>query len=198
MTFEGDFYGLKRSRLGVRLGEKKPQVVLAALNPKMLALAGEIADGVALNYLPASHVPWSVEQVRAGQAKRNDGVTPTIFAYVHAGVTERSEDNVRRAQADLFSYAVVDAYANNFERAGYGDEIAELRERHAAKDRDGAVGAVSDRMVDEIDFIGTADEVRDFGRSYADAGVDVPILMTLPWGEDRRQVVSDTMAAFVS
>ena len=53
-------------------------------------------------------------------------------------------------------------------------------------------------MVDEIDFIGTADEVRDFGRSYADAGVDVPILMTLPWGEDRRQVISDTMAAFVS
>ena len=198
VTFEGDFYGLKRSRLGVRLGEKKPKVVLAALNPKMLSLAGEIGDGVALNYLPSSHVPWSVEQVRAGQAKRDDGVTPTIFAYVHAGVTERSEDNLRRARADLFSYAVVDAYADNFTRAGYGDEIAELRERHADRDRDGAVGAVSDRMVDEIDFIGTADEVRDFGRSYADAGVDEPILMTLPWGEDRRQVISDTMAAFVS
>ena len=49
-----------------KLGEKKPKVVVGALNPKMLQLAGEVADGVLLNYLPASHVAWSVEQVRLG------------------------------------------------------------------------------------------------------------------------------------
>jgi hypothetical protein len=32
----------------------------------MLRLAGQEADGVLLNYLPASHVPWCVEQVRRG------------------------------------------------------------------------------------------------------------------------------------
>lgn len=197
VTFEGDFYSLKRSRLGVRLGDKKPKVVLGALNPKMLALAGEVADGVLLNYLPASHVPWSIEQVRAGEAERDDGQRATVFAYVHAGVTDRRH-GVQAARKDLFSYAVVDAYARNFERAGFGDDVAEIRERHAAKDRDGAVGAVSDAFVDAIDFMGTADEVRDFGRSYTDAGVDVPILMPLPWGPDRRQVITDTMRAFVS
>ena len=30
--------------------------------------AGELADGVLLNYLPASHVPWSVERIREGVA----------------------------------------------------------------------------------------------------------------------------------
>ena len=73
-----------------------------------------------------------------------------------------------------------------------------LRERHAAKDREGAVAAVGDAFVDAIDFMGTPDEVRDFGRAYVDAGVDVPILMPLPWGPDRRQVIDDTMRAFVS
>jgi probable F420-dependent oxidoreductase len=197
VTFEGDFYSLKRSRLGVRLGERKPKVVLGALNPKMLALGGEVADGVLLNYLPASHVGWSVEQIRAGEARRGDGGSATVFAYVHAGVTER-EHGEEAARRDLFSYAVVDAYARNFERAGFGDSVAEVRERHQAKDREGAVAAISDDFVDAIDFMGTAGEVAAFARSYVDAGVDVPILMPLPWGPDRRQVIDDTMRAFVS
>ena len=197
VTFQGDFWSLSRSRLGVRLGERKPKVVLGALNPKMLALGGELADGVLLNYLPASHVPWSVERIREGSSRRSDGVDPTVYAYVHAGVTER-EHGIDNARRDLFSYAVVDAYAKNFERAGFGDDVAELRERHAAKDRDGAVAAVGDAFVDAIDFMGSADEVRDFAREYAQAGVDVPILMPLPWGPDRRRVIDDTMAAFVA
>lgn len=197
VTFDGDFWSLSRSRLGVRLGERKPKVVLGALNPKMLALGGELADGVLLNYLPASHVPWSVERIREGTSLRGDGVAPTVYAYVHAGVTER-EHGIDNARKDLFSYAVVDAYARNFERAGFGDDVAELRERHAAKDREGAVAAVGDAFVDAIDFMGTPDEVRDFAREYAEAGVDVPILMPLPWGPDRRQVIDDTMRAFVA
>ncbi|MFP5576775.1 MAG: LLM class F420-dependent oxidoreductase [Acidimicrobiia bacterium] len=197
VTFDGDFWSLSRSRLGVRLGERKPKIVLGALNPKMLALGGELADGVLLNYLPASHVPWSVDQVREGASRRSDGRTPTVYAYVHAGVTER-EHGIDNARKDLFSYAVVDAYARNFERAGFGDDVAEIRERHAAKDREGAVNAVGDAFVDAIDFMGTADEVRDFAREYAEAGVDVPILMPLPWGPDRRQVIDDTMVAFVA
>ncbi|HEX4903516.1 MAG TPA: LLM class flavin-dependent oxidoreductase [Acidimicrobiales bacterium] len=197
VTFDGDFYRLSRSRLGVRLGEKKPKVVLGALNPGMLALAGELADGVLLNYLPSTHVAWSVEHVRRGEAKRTDGGRAAVMAYVHAGVTER-EHGVENARRDLFSYAVVDAYAASFERAGFGDDVAELRERHASKDREGAVAAVSDAFVDAIDFLGTPDDVRDFGRAYVDAGVDVPILMPLPWGPDRRQVIDDTMRAFVS
>jgi probable F420-dependent oxidoreductase len=197
VTFQGDFWSLSRSRLGVRLGERKPKIVLGALNPQMLALGGELADGVLLNYLPASHVPWSVERIREGASRRTDGRTATVYGYVHAGVTER-EHGVDNARKDLFSYAVVDAYAKNFERAGFGDDVAELRQRHAAKDREGAVAAVGDAFVDAIDFMGTAEEVRDFAREYALAGVDVPILMPLPWGPDRRQVIEDTMTAFVA
>lgn len=196
VSFDGDFYSLSKSRLGVRLGDRKPKVVLGALNPKMLALGGELADGVLLNYLPAAHVPWSVDHIRAGEATRVDGGSATVFAYVHAGVTDR-EPNRERGRKDLFSYAVVDAYARNFERAGFADEVAELRERHADRDRDGAVAAVSDDFVDAIDFLGDGDEVADYARSYVDAGVDVPVLMPLPWGDDRRQVISDTMEAFI-
>ncbi len=117
VTFEGDFYSAKRFRLGIRQGERRPKIVIGALNPGMLRLAGEVADGVLLNYLPASHVPWSVEQVRKGGDAE-------VYAYVHVGVADREQaaDNARK---DLFSYAVVDAYARNFERAGFADEVAD-------------------------------------------------------------------------
>ncbi len=187
VTFEGDFYGVRKFRLGVRLGERKPKIVVAALNPAMLRLGGEVADGVLLNYLPASHVPWSVEQIRSGG-------DATIYGYVHVGVCER-EDGIELARRDLFSYAVVDAYARSFERAGFGDEVAEIRERHAARDREGALAAVSDRMVDAIDVMGDAQHVHDTVRAYVDAGVEVPVVMPLPWGPDRRAVVDATVRA---
>jgi probable F420-dependent oxidoreductase len=187
VDFAGDFYEVKGFRLGVRLGERRPKIVLGALNPAMLRLAGEMADGVLLNYLPASHVPWSVEQVRAGG-------DATVHAYVHAGVCERDE-GIELARRDLFSYAVVDSYARNFERAGFADEVAEIRERFAAGDRAAAIAAVSDRMVDAIDVMGDAETVHAAMCAYADAGVEVPVLMPLPWGSNRRASAEATIRA---
>lgn len=187
VTFEGDFHTVRRFRLGVRLGERRPRLVLAALNPGMLRLGGELADAVLLNYLPASYVPTSVAAVR-------EGGDAAIYAYVHAAVAD-FDDGADAARRDLYNYAVADGYAKMFSAAGFGDEVAELRERHAARDREGAIAAVSDEMVQAIDFIGDHDEVAAFVRSYRDAGVDHPILMALPWGHDRRAVVEATMAA---
>jgi probable F420-dependent oxidoreductase len=187
VTFKGDFYTVSRFRLGLRLGERTPKIVVGALNEGMLRLAGEIADGVLLNYLPASHVPWSVEQVRAGG-------DATIYCYVHCGVTDR-ERHAEAARRDLFSYAVVDAYARSFERAGYGDDVAAVRDAHQRRDRDAAVAAVSDRWVDDIQIMGDGAHVRAAVDAYGEAGVDVPIVFALPWGEDRRAVVSDTLRA---
>ncbi len=187
VNFEGDFYQLKKFRLGIRTGERKPKIVMAALNPQMLKLSGQIADGVLLNYLPASHIETSIEQVRSGG-------DATIFAYVHAAVGsfERSAHSARK---DLFNYAMADGYANMFRAAGFSDEVDELRERHSARDRDAALAAISERMIQAINHIGTVDEVSDFVKSYIDAGVEHPVLMPLPWGEDRLATTLDTMRA---
>jgi probable F420-dependent oxidoreductase len=187
VDFAGDFYQVKGFRLGVRLGERRPAIVIGALNEGMLRLGGEVADGVLLNYLPASHVPWSVEQVRKGGDAR-------IYSYVHVGVCDRA-DGVDAARRDLFGYAVVDAYAQNFRQAGYADAVAAVRERHAAGDRAGALSAVSDEMVDGIDVMGDAGHVHDTVRAYADNGVDVPIVFPLPWGPDRMAVIDATLRA---
>ena len=187
VDFEGEFYTVSRFRLGLRLGERRPKIVIGALNEGMLRLAGEVADGVLLNYLPASHVPWSVDQVRKGGDAK-------IYCYVHVGVTDRNA-YLPLARRDLFSYATVDSYAANFTRAGYGDAVERIRERHAARDREGALAAVSDDMVDGIDVMGDADVVAATVKAYADGGVDEPIVFPLPFGEDPMGVVDATLKA---
>jgi len=187
VSFDGDFYRVSRFRLGLKPTERKPKIIIGALNAKMLQLAGEIADGVLLNYLPASLVPWSVEQIRSGGAAR-------VYAYVHVGVTDRDR-YAEAARRDLFSYAVVDAYAANFARAGYADSVAEVRAHHGAKERDAAIAAVSDDWVDGVQIMGDAPHVARSVQAYVDAGVDTPIVFPLPWGEDRTAVVEQTLTA---
>lgn len=195
VTHDGEFYSVRKFRLGVRLGERRPKIVVGALNARMLGLAGEAADGVLLNYLPASAVPWCVEQIRAGEAQA--GRTPrscTVYAYVHVGVCERS-GGIDAARRDLFSYTVVDAYADAFRRAGFEREVDEVRAAHARRDRDAALAAVSDAMVDAIDIMGDAAHVRSAVAAYYDAGVDHAVIMPLPWGPDRMATVEATMQA---
>ncbi len=190
VTFEGDHFQTKRFRLGMRLGERKPKIVMAALNPQMLKLAGEVADGVLLNYLPSSHVQPSIDQVRkGGQAK--------IFAYVHASVTE-FERGAKSAKRDLFNYVMADGYAKMFKEAGFGEEVDQIRTLQKQKDREGAVDAVSEKMIQAIDFIGSKNEVTQFVKSYLDAGVEHPILMPMPWGDDRMAVTQATMEASIA
>jgi probable F420-dependent oxidoreductase len=190
VTFEGDYFSIKRFQLGVRLGERKPKIIMAALNPQMLKLAGELADGVLLNYIPASHVATSVKLVR-------EGGDATIYAYIHAAVG-RVEEKIRSAQRDLFNYAMADGYAKMFRQAGFADEVDLLRTKFAEKDREGAVGAISERMVQAIDFIGSESDVSHFVRSYIDAGIEYPVLMPMPWGDDRRYVTDATMRAGIA
>ena len=71
------FEGAHASRTaGFRLVSPPPAPVpiyLAALMPPMLELAGEIADGVILNFMPVEAVPRMLEHVRrrrrAGRAR---------------------------------------------------------------------------------------------------------------------------------
>jgi alkanesulfonate monooxygenase SsuD/methylene tetrahydromethanopterin reductase-like flavin-dependent oxidoreductase (luciferase family) len=170
----------------VRLGEHRPKIFVAGLNEQMLRLAGAIADGVLLNYLPASLVPWCIERVR-------EGGDAEVYAYVHCGVTDRDR-YADLARKDLLNYAVVDAYANQFTRAGFERDVADFREKWKARERDAALAAIGDAWVDEIQIMGDAAHVRAKVAAYAQAGAK-PIVFALPWGEDRRATVSDTLNA---
>jgi probable F420-dependent oxidoreductase len=190
VTFAGDYYQVRGFRLNIELGERRPKIILGALNEQMLRLAGEQADGVLLNYLPAGQVPWCVEQVRRGG-------NATIYANVHVGVGDRAAAALQ-ARYDLFSYAVVDAYARSFTRAGFGQAVQEIRAAHRAGDRTSAIAAVPDEMIDAIDVVGDQALVADTIGTYRRAGVDVPVIFPLTWGAAGQDALEPTLEAAIA
>lgn len=192
VTFAGDYYQVRGFRLGVELGDRRPKVILGALGEGMLRLAGEQADGVLLNYLPASHVPWCVEQVRRGG-------NATIYANVHVGVGVGDRAAAApQARYDLFSYAVVDAYARSFTQAGFGPAVQAIRAAHLAGDRASALAAVSDDMLDAINVVGDQALVASTISAYRRAGVDVPVVFPLTWGAVDQDVLDSTLQAAIA
>src|SRR6202140_5464523 len=67
--FAGEVYK-SDFRLGMRPTQKRPpKIYLAALNAPMLQLAGELADGVLMNYSPPEAIPAMIKEIHAGAQK---------------------------------------------------------------------------------------------------------------------------------
>lgn len=107
---------LKRVREGVKAlrAQLSMRLIVAALGPKMCGLAGEIADGVLLNWLTPEHARASADLVRAGAAAAKRPV-PKIFAYVRLAIGEAGRAKLAE-EGDR--YGAIPAYAANFERMG--------------------------------------------------------------------------------
>jgi probable F420-dependent oxidoreductase len=178
-SFAGDFYNLPRSRMSIELPRRKPKIVIGALNQRMLRLAGEVADGVLLNTLPARAIGWAVDQVRDGERR---GHRPTGSCRIHALLRLGLGDRDRQLPAgrqSLFSYCTVDGYARAFARAGFGSEVEAALEAHRAGNRTEALAAISDAMVDSIEIVGDDRRIADALRAYLDAGVESPVVIPL-------------------
>lgn len=152
-------------------------IVVGALNPRSLRQAGEIADGVCLNQLGPQHVGMVLDEVRAGaeQAERDLPDFPVV-ARLFCWVTDEAKA-ARAAVRKMFApYLATSVYHRFYTWIGLGDEAEAVRSAFASGDRQGAVAAVSDRMLDTVAAVGDADTVAARVAQYQDAGVTLPVI----------------------
>jgi alkanesulfonate monooxygenase SsuD/methylene tetrahydromethanopterin reductase-like flavin-dependent oxidoreductase (luciferase family) len=100
-----------------KLREALPDVrlVLAAMGPKMCALAGAEFDGVFFNWMTPEFAARARIQVEAG-AKGAGRSTPPVFGYVRTAFGEDAER--RLAKEESFYRDLHDGYRNHFDRLG--------------------------------------------------------------------------------
>ncbi|MBW3595200.1 MAG: LLM class F420-dependent oxidoreductase [Actinobacteria bacterium] len=147
--------------------EKPIPIYLAALGPKMLGLANEMADGVAL-YLAGE------EGVRiARDACPGKELVERIMCCPDEPV-----DEVRNFVRWLMTpYLAVPAYNNFIAAQGYEDVAAKLLDAWSRRDRNGAVETIPDELVDKLVLLGSAAECKERIGTLRDAGLATPILM---------------------
>jgi probable F420-dependent oxidoreductase len=199
VNFEGKFYRVKNFRMAAPPPARPVRIVLAALGAEMLELAGEIADGVVLNWIPPEAVPASIAHIEAGARKAGRALEGfEIASFIRTCVTDdpaAARDTLAR---DMTGYAIVDVYASFFRSAGFGPEVDALSAAWKAGDRPGAVKQVSRRVLDGLGVVGDEEFCRRRIAEFARAGLTQPVILPfVPAGApDPRAALLRTLRAF--
>ncbi len=171
---------------GFRLG-RPPQVVppilVAALRPGMLRLAGRDGDGAIINWLAADDVPRVVEEIGPGRE---------VVARIFVCPSEDAEAVRHQARRLIAAYLTVPVYAAFHEWLGRADQLRGLWDAWAAGDRKTAAAAIPDAVVDSLVIHGSPAEVRAEIDRYVSNGVTTPALALLPFaGLDQRTALRE-------
>jgi probable F420-dependent oxidoreductase len=180
VTYEGKFYRPHGFQLSMAPSQRMP-IYLAAVNPQMLQLAGEIADGVLMAWVPARQVPHSLAEIAKGAARAGRSVSEIdIGCYIHAAVTTDREQTLQQLRRVLVGYCQANTYIQGFRHFGYGDILDEVHRYWKAGDRPGAEAAIPERMIEELYVVGSPAECREHLARFQQAGIQLPVVAVPP------------------
>jgi alkanesulfonate monooxygenase SsuD/methylene tetrahydromethanopterin reductase-like flavin-dependent oxidoreductase (luciferase family) len=170
-----------------------PPIVLAALRKRMVALAGEIAEGLIFANGSRSHMTESLSVLPA--AKRTDpgflvaNMIPTCIS-----------DDIEAAKAvnrrTLTRYTLLPNYRNYWKEAGYGEEMAAIEAAVAAAREAEIPSLMSDRWLADATLFGPAAKVREGVEAWRAAGITTPILVPSSAYGNQLKAVEEIFAAF--
>ncbi len=175
--FEGKHFRVHWS-LGVPTRPPVPPILLAALSPRMLELAGEIADGAVLWLTPPAYVRDvavpALERGRQRAGKTLEGFE--IVAAVPLAITHDRTPALTAFRAELVRYLELPFYRAMLERAGFAEAL-----RAFDADRQ-----TPEALAEALGAIGDASRARAYVAAYRKAGVTLPAVRPVtfpdaPW-----------------
>jgi probable F420-dependent oxidoreductase len=175
---EYETFSVKSFRLGVRITEVPP-ILVGALRPGMLKLAGTEGDGAIVNWLSADDVRTVAPYVNGKE----------IAARIFVLPSEDREAVRFLGRRMIAEYLNVPVYAAFHEWLGRGELLAPMWEKWRAGDRSGATEAIPDELIDQLVVHGSPEECREHLQRYVDNGVTTPAPAILAAPADARRVI---------
>ena len=159
-SVDGKYFSAHWAYSGPRRAEMP--VMISALGPRMLELAGEQADGVVLwmcspTYVRDSVVP-AVRVGRLAAGKKMDGFE--IVAHVPVCLTSDRAAALEVFRKTVDRYSNLPFYRKVLDAGRFKEQLAD--------------GLISEEMMDELAGIGDEHQVREAIRRYREAGVTLP------------------------
>lgn len=174
----------KALKLTVHPVRERIPLYLAAIGPKNLQLAGEIADGWQPIFFGPEHAEHHLDAVRAGRrlaGHGSDGTDPLEGFDVAAMVPVVVGDDVGAAADVLRGYFALyiggmgsrekNFYHQLATRMGFGDEADRVQDLYLARRHREAMAAVPFDLIDATALLGPPGRITDRIGAFAEAGV---------------------------
>ncbi|HEY0640517.1 MAG TPA: LLM class F420-dependent oxidoreductase [Pseudonocardiaceae bacterium] len=196
LRYEGEHYTLplpdgpgKALTLTVHPVREHLPLYLAAVGPRNLRLAGEIADGWLALFFSPEHSADQLAAVAAGRAAAGRdlaGFDVATTTPVVIGDDWRACADHVRAYSALYVGGMGSRERNFYNSLaagmGFAAEAAEVQDRYLARDHAGAQAALPLEFLDATALLGPVERVADRMRAFADAGVTTLSLALSPTG----------------
>jgi probable F420-dependent oxidoreductase len=198
VVFKGETFSVDGFRLTSVPNPPVP-IYIAALRPGMLKVAGEVGDGVILNWNSPEDVPKCVAVVREAARKAgrdSDAIEVTARLFVNLDAPGPESDQILRRH--IAAYMNVPVYRAYQEWLGRTPALQPMWDKWAAGDRKGAVAAIPSAVVDELITRGPLPGIRARVQRYLDLGIDTAFLQLQTNDPDparRRALTLDAMRA---
>lgn len=177
----------KALKLTIAPAQDRLPIALAAMGPKNVALAGEIADGWLPTFFSPEHVailrePLDEGTRRAGRDPGEVAIMPQVGVCIDDDI-DAARDMMRWILA--LYIGGMGSRAKNFyvdlvDRYGYGDEAHEVQELYLAGQKTQAAQHLSADLIDATCICGPADHVARRLDDYERAGVAELIVLATP------------------
>tara|TARA_Y100001970_G_C13969714_1_gene717528 strand:- start:68 stop:850 length:783 start_codon:yes stop_codon:yes gene_type:complete len=188
VSYSGEFVNLDRVKLDVAYGNTDARdipIYLGATGPKMLELAGEICDGVVLNYVVTpSYIREAVELVSKGAEKSGRTLEqidrPELLV---CSLSDEDPDEAIRTGKSLVAY-YLGTEPHIMKASGADPDLVERVKEVVGwpateADYRKAADLIPDNLVKSLMAAGTSSQCRETVEEYVDAGVTCPILYPL-------------------
>ena len=171
VNFDGETVKVKGVRLTQPLNVKVP-ICLTARSPRMLELAGEVADGVLLNS-PLMFINDDITRIRRGAEKAGRNFRDiNISAGVRVSIS-KDEKKARDQVRCSLVFIMAETPTNICEKAGIGIEMIEdIKNAIDEGNRERAVSLITNEIVDIFGVAGTLENFTKKIEEYFKKGVN--------------------------
>ena len=187
LDYHGEIFEMTR---GFRLDYDRPRdhvpIYIAAITPKSIRQTGEIADGIFPIHWPKNRFASLRKTLSdASQATGRPADSVTIAPFTNVYVLGDGDDAAswRAARQPLFHYInrMGDFYWNMLASNGFAADVAASREAWRRRDMEGALAAISEGMVREVQVIGPIESVAEQLAERSASGAELQ-LVQMPGG----------------
>jgi alkanesulfonate monooxygenase SsuD/methylene tetrahydromethanopterin reductase-like flavin-dependent oxidoreductase (luciferase family) len=170
-----------------------PPIIIAALRKKMVALAGEISEGVVFANASRSHMATSLAALP--EAKRTD---PDFFIgnMIPTCISDDEEAAKAVNRRTLTSYGFLPNYRNYWKEAGYVEEMEAIERAIEEGRRDDVPKYFSDKWLADNTLFGSVNKVREGIEAWQAAGVRNLVVVPSSAVGNQIKALEEVFAAF--